>query len=110
MKKKALVLLLLLMLSTLMLAACGNPIVGKWQMDDDSGMIYVFEAGGSFSMHTPDKEEWAITGTYTCHGDQVTLTLMGQATTLNYRIEGDVLTLTGNNVDDVLHRVTGVTP
>ena len=82
--KKALA--LLLMLSTLILAACSNPIVGKWQMENDSGMIYEFEAGGNFSMYTPGKEEWAITGTYTGHGDQVTLTIMGQATTLDYRI------------------------
>ena len=106
--KKALA--LLLMLSTLILAACSNPIVGKWQMENDSGMMHEFEAGGNFSMYTPGKEEWAITGTYTCHGDQVTLTIMGQATTLDYRIDGDVLTLTGNNVDDVLRRVTGATP
>ena len=38
--KKALA--LLLMLSTLILAACSNPIVGKWQMENDSGMIYEF--------------------------------------------------------------------
>ena len=56
------------------------------------------------------REFRAITGTYTGHGDQVTLTIMGQATTLDYRIDGDVLTLTGNNVDDVLRRVTGATP
>ncbi|MBQ3265593.1 MAG: hypothetical protein IJH07_07430 [Ruminococcus sp.] len=86
---------LCVILAALSFTACGGSkpaIVGSWESDEASGVIYTFNEDGTGSLAG---EGYEMTLTYTLKDDTISFTYNGgsEVQTFNYKIENNVLSI-----------------
>ncbi|MBE5781255.1 MAG: hypothetical protein E7328_05475 [Clostridiales bacterium] len=108
--KKRFLCFVLAVFTILLLTACSNALIGQWRSTEPDGLVFSFESGGKFTMHSRAQQEWNLSGTYENHGNTLKLTMEDSVVELTYRIQEDVLTIEGGQFNETLNRVKNVTP
>ena len=100
--------IVLIVLTVSLVGCAGASLIGKWKLENGGEeLIYEFHPDKTFRMVSPNREEWAIEGTYEVDGDILRMKIMEeQSFTLSFSIKENQLILSeGEDMEDILLRV-----